>query len=107
MHQMNEFKDAKQIKELYEWQKECLKLPLPNNEYKNLVYSLPTSAGKSLVAEVHLVRHLLEGNSVMMVLPFVSIVQEKVSAWNEIVSTGLDCVVEEYAAGKGQSSRKM
>ena len=98
---MERFLEAKGISSLYDWQKECLKLRPPITEYKNLVYSLPTSAGKSLVAEVHLMRHLLEGNSVMMVLPFVSIVQEKVSAWNEIMHYGMNCVVEEYAAGKG------
>ena len=100
-HQLDEFLATKKIKKMYDWQDECLRMRGPIMG-ANLVYSLPTSAGKSLVAEVHLMRHLLEGECALLVLPFVSIVQEKVTAMTALaVTTRLKFVVEEYAAGKG------
>ena len=73
--QMDQFMKIKGLKSLYKWQDDCLRIKKVIKG-ANLIFSLPTSAGKSLVAEVHLLRHLLEGKNGLLVLPFVSIVQE-------------------------------
>mmetsp|Transcript_47484 Transcript_47484/g.148539 ORF Transcript_47484/g.148539 Transcript_47484/m.148539 type:complete len:1033 (-) Transcript_47484:1182-4280(-) len=70
------------IQRPYTWQLQCLKSE-DVRRGKNLVYTLPTSAGKTFVAEVLLLRTILgrmrskTGVKCLMVLPFVSLVKEK------------------------------
>ena len=62
---------------MFEWQAKCLMLPgvLSGD---NLVYSAPTSAGKTLIAELLALKCVLESNKkVIIILPFVSIAHEK------------------------------
>ena len=94
------FLQHRKILKLYEWQEQCLLL----NELKkkeNLIYSLPTSGGKTLVAEILMLRELLlHRKDAVFVLPYVAIVQEKVKALAPF-SVSLGFSVEEYAGVKG------
>ncbi|XP_008057686.1 DNA polymerase theta, partial [Carlito syrichta] len=65
------------VKKMFEWQAECLLLEQVL-EGKNLVYSAPTSAGKTLVAELLILKRVLEmRKKALFILPFVSVAKEK------------------------------
>ncbi|XP_037087624.1 helicase POLQ-like [Pollicipes pollicipes] len=88
------------ITALYAWQEECLGLPAVR-ERRNLVYSLPTSGGKTLVAELLIMRELLcRRRDCMLVLPYVALVQEKVRALAPF-GIALGFLLEEYAGARG------
>lgn len=73
------------IMKMFEWQAECLQLPTVLTG-GNLVYSAPTSAGKTLVAELLALKCVLESKKkVMIILPFVSVAHEKLNYLRSIL----------------------
>ncbi|KAK3695368.1 P-loop containing nucleoside triphosphate hydrolase protein [Podospora appendiculata] len=76
------------IKTIYPWQKQCLLGPGLLKGDKNLVYSAPTGGGKSLVADVLMLRRVLDDRDAkaILVLPYVALVQEKVRWLRNVVN---------------------
>jgi replicative superfamily II helicase len=68
------------VRSIYSWQKQCLLGPGILDGSRNLVYSAPTGGGKSLVADLLMIKRVLADRSAkaLLVLPFVALVQEKV-----------------------------
>lgn len=65
------------VRQLHVWQAECLAGP-GVLEGRSLVYVAPTSAGKTLVSEVIMLRQLLfRGRRALLVLPYVSLCMER------------------------------
>ena len=75
------------INSIYPWQSSCLLGHGILNHEKNLVYTAPTGGGKSLVADILVLKRILEDPSkkAMLVLPYVALVQEKVQWLREVV----------------------
>ncbi|KAJ1563901.1 hypothetical protein HK096_010504, partial [Nowakowskiella sp. JEL0078] len=66
------------VTSLYEWQMECLLTEGVASGVNNLIYSAPTSAGKTMVAELLVLKRVSETKKkAIIILPFVAIVSEK------------------------------
>jgi hypothetical protein len=75
------------IKSIYPWQSECLLKSGALREERNLVYTAPTGGGKSLVADVLMLKHVIDipGKKAILVLPYVALVQEKMRWLRKVV----------------------
>ncbi|XP_036322893.1 DNA polymerase theta isoform X2 [Rhagoletis pomonella] len=79
--------EKKGVVKMFDWQIECLSNPKVLFEHCNLVYSAPTSAGKSLVSEILLLKTVLErGKKVLFILPFISVVREKMTYLQDLLT---------------------
>ena len=67
------------INSIYPWQSSCLLGHGILSSEKNLVYTAPTGGGKSLVADILMLKRIIEDHSkkAILVLPYVALVQEK------------------------------
>ena len=92
------------ISEIYAWQAACLCDKDVLFRAKNFVYTASTGAGKSLVADVIMLKRVLEdGKKAILVLPFVALVQEKTKFLRHVVD-GLEMNVEQGIPGAFQSN---
>lgn len=98
---MEMYRKIKKLDKFYDWQQECLSdKRLLDGE--NCILSLPTGAGKTLIAEVLMLREaIVRKRNAILVLPYVAIVQEKISALAPFEDAfGIN--IEEYASNKGR-----
>ncbi|XP_045111099.1 helicase POLQ-like isoform X2 [Portunus trituberculatus] len=97
-HVLELLKIHRGITKLYEWQEDCI---IKGGTGSNLLISMPTSGGKTLVAEVLIWQQLLlKNHDALFILPYVALVQEKV---RNLAPFGveLEFLVEEYASSRG------
>lgn len=67
------------IVQLFDWQAECLSnLNLFDPNFQNLIYTAPTSAGKTLVAEIIAACNILKTfRRAIFIFPYISSAREK------------------------------
>lgn len=75
------------IDSIYPWQASCLLGRGHLTAEKNLLYTAPTGGGKSLVADVLMLKRVIENphRKAILVLPYVALVQEKLKWLRRIV----------------------
>jgi len=78
------------VMQLYPWQAECLRAHEDEKQQTgliNVLYSAPTSGGKTMVSEILMIKAIMKHRGLaLFVLPFVSIVNEKVEDFRKLYS---------------------
>ena len=92
------------INTLFPWQSAALQLPDVLDGRSHLIYTASTSAGKTLVAEILLLRRLAEagkGAKALFVLPLRALVAQKAASFAKLLEgTGLSSAA--YYGGHGE-----
>ncbi|KAK5084401.1 hypothetical protein LTR05_005477 [Lithohypha guttulata] len=78
------------VRAIYPWQSSCLMRSGVLTQSKNLVYTAPTGGGKSLVADIVLLKKVIcnPPKKGLLILPYVALVQEK-TKWLRKLAEGL------------------
>lgn len=92
----------KGLNNLYQWQVECIKTSNVLNG-DNLVYCAPTGGGKTLIAELSILKTaVIQKRKSMLILPFVSLVIEKEKELKHILRNwNKNCVPHDKVKIKG------
>lgn len=103
------------ITQLFPWQVDCLLsygYELFQNK-QNFIYSAPTSGGKTLIAELIMLRHIAQMQetkqkfTIFFIVPFIAIAEEKTSYLQEIwqdLNVGIRSYHQEDGLGNGLTS---
>ncbi|KAG4096849.1 P-loop containing nucleoside triphosphate hydrolase protein [Neocallimastix lanati (nom. inval.)] len=80
---------------------ECLRMEGVLEGKRNLVFSAPTSAGKTMVSEILMIKKVMEtGKKALMILPYISIVNEKTQYYQTLLSSSQLNIVGYYSNSK-------
>lgn len=94
------YREEQRVSEIYEWQAACLF----NEEVqkgRNLVFSTPTSSGKTLVAEMLVCRAIGRRKKALLVLPYVSLVEENTARFSRLLSNiSVPSVIKDKGSGR-------
>ena len=95
------------INSIYPWQSSCLLGHGLLTGEKNLVYTAPTGGGKSLVADVLMLKRVIDHphKRALLVLPYVALVQEKL-AWLRMIVEGVHRKVKGASSDGGDRSSR-
>ena len=90
------------INSIYPWQSSCLLGRGLLTGEKNLVYTAPTGGGKSLVADVLMLKRVIDhpDKRALLVLPYVALVQEKLT-WLRMIVEGVQRRVQDVPSDEG------
>lgn len=81
------YESVMKVSSLFQWQIDCLRADSDDTYLngKNLIFSAPTSGGKTLVSEILMMRRLATvKGTILFVVPFISIAEEKVKMFRKI-----------------------
>jgi len=92
------------VTSIYAWQASCLLARGLLSGERHLVYTAPTGGGKSLVADVLLLKRIIENptKKAILVLPYVALVQEKLKWLRQIVQ-GVEKILPEEEEEDGDN----